>query len=98
MSRSDLDVVFRQIDLDESERLWAWLPLTERIMADVEAAFRALPESVFLRTGDAVHLATAKAYSFSELWSGDVRLVAAAAHLGIAGRSVAAGAVPPARG
>ena len=90
VSRSDLDVVFRQIDLDERGRLWAWLPLTERIMADVAAAFRVLPESVFLKTGDAVHLATAKAYSFTELWSGDARLIAAAAHLGIAGRSVVA--------
>jgi hypothetical protein len=86
--RTQLDVLFRQLDLDEKERLWTWLPLTERVMAEVASAFRVLPESVFLRTGDAIHLATARMNAFTEIWSGDLRLLSAAPHFGLVGRRV----------
>jgi predicted nucleic acid-binding protein len=91
ITRGQLDTVFRQIDLDERERVWTWLPLTERIMAAVATAFRGLPESALLRTGDAVHLVTASTHAFDEVWSGDTRLLASAPHLGLIGRSVTGG-------
>jgi uncharacterized protein len=87
LSREQLDVILRQLDLDESERLWTWLPLSERLMSDVASLYRALPPGVWLRTGDAIHLVSARMHSFDEIWSGDARLVAAAPHLGLAGRS-----------
>ncbi len=91
LTRAELEAVFRQLELDERERLWTWLPLTDRVMADVASAFRELPESVFLRTGDAVHLVSARASAFTEIWSGDLRLVAAAPHFALVGRSVSVG-------
>jgi predicted nucleic acid-binding protein len=90
LSRAQLQIVLRQLDLDEEQGLWAWLPLTNAIMASVVSIFRTLPPSVFLRTADAIHLATARSESLPEVWSGDIRLIAAAPHFGLVGRSVSA--------
>jgi predicted nucleic acid-binding protein len=88
LSSATLEIVLRQFDLDEQQSLWTWLPLTDAIMAAVVSAFRTLPPSVFLRTGDAIHLATARSQSLPEVWSGDARLIAAAPHFGLVGRSL----------
>jgi predicted nucleic acid-binding protein len=89
LSRSQLGIILRQLDLDESRGLWTWLPLSEALMDAVSLAFRTLPATVFLRTGDALHLATARQHAFHEIYTGDTHLIAAAPHFGLAARSVA---------
>lgn len=83
-----LTTIFRQIALDDSQRLWNWLSLTASIMASVIASFRTLPESVFVRTADAVHLVTAKITGFSDIYSNDTHLLAAAPHFGLEGKNI----------
>lgn len=90
------EVVLHQFRMDEQARLWTWLPLTAAVMTAVTEAFGNLPRHVFLRTGDAVHLLTARENGFAEVYSSDRRLLAAAPVLGITGRNVLAGGdVPP---
>jgi predicted nucleic acid-binding protein len=55
-----------------------WMPLTQTIIERVEAAFSQLPANIFLRTGDAIHLATAAEAGFKEIYSNDRHLLAAA--------------------
>ena len=83
-----LKVVLRQLGVDESMRLWDWVPLSNAIMTAVASAFGNLPRRVFLRTGDAVHLISARECGFAEIWSSDRRLLAAAPHVGMTGRDV----------
>ena len=80
-----MGVVLRQLDMDESEALWEWIPLSSAIIEAVEDAFRNLPRDVFLRTGDAVHLISARAHGFAEIYSNDKHLLRAAPHLGLMG-------------
>ena len=80
--------VLRQFDLDEARGMWTWLPLTPAIMAAVTRAFRSLPADVYLRTGDAIHLLTAKASGLTEIYSNDTRLLQAATALELTGRNV----------
>lgn len=49
---------------------------------------RNLPGEVFLRTGDAVHLLSARARGLTEIYSNDRHLLRAAPHLGLAGRDL----------
>ena len=56
-----------------------WLPLTSEIIERVHDVFLNLPATVFLRTGDAIHLATASEAGFKEIYSNDRHLLAAAA-------------------
>lgn len=83
-----LTIIFRQIDLDDSQHLWNWLSLTESIMSSVVGSFRMLPESVFVRTADAVHLVTAKTNGLSHIYSSDTHLLAAAPYFGLEGRNI----------
>jgi predicted nucleic acid-binding protein len=54
------------------------LGFTPAIIARVEEGFRKLPANVFLRAGDAIHLATAAENGFKEIYSNDKHLLAAA--------------------
>ena len=90
LSEAQLEIVFRQLSVDEATRLWEWIPLTTGIMNAIARTFASLPRSVYLRAGDAVHLLSARERGCTEVCSNDRHLLAAAPHLGIAGRDVIA--------
>jgi predicted nucleic acid-binding protein len=48
----------------------------------------ALPSSMYLRAGDAIHLAAAQAAGFTEIWSNDKHLLQSAPTFGLTGKSV----------
>ncbi|MDE0220803.1 MAG: type II toxin-antitoxin system VapC family toxin [Spirochaetaceae bacterium] len=90
LTERQLDVVLRQFGVDDRAGIWTWLPLTTAIMTAVTTTFATLSRHVFLRTGDAVHLLTARQNGLDEVFSNDERLLAAAPEIGIAGRNVIA--------
>jgi hypothetical protein len=77
LSRRQFEIVLRQLDLDEEQGLWTWLPLTEAISAAVTASYRRLPSSVFVRTGDMIHLVTARDQTMTEIFSSETHILAA---------------------
>ena len=88
LTERQLNVVLRQLGVDESVRLWEWLPLSPAIMTAIADTFASLSRHVFLRTGDAVHLLTARELGFPAVYSNDRHLLAAAPHLAVAGMDV----------
>jgi len=82
-----LQVVFRQIRLDEEERVVCWFPVTESLLDAVVRAYERLPTDTFVRAGDAVHLVCARDQGFTEIHSSDRHLLAAAPLFGLAGRN-----------
>ena len=90
LSAGQHDIVLRQLSMDESVRLWEWIPLSTAIMGAIADTFASLPRRVFLRTGDAVHLLSARGRGCTAVYSNDRHLLAAAPHVGIAGRDVIA--------
>jgi predicted nucleic acid-binding protein len=88
LTERQLEVVLRQFRADEDARLRIWLPLTAAIMTEVATTFARLPRHVLLRTGDAVHLLTARQNGLKEVFSNDQRLLTAAPEVGIPGRNV----------
>lgn len=73
---------------DVNGGVWVLYPVTDQLIIRVEAAVAALSPRAHLRAGDAVHLVTAREAGFSEIWTNDRHLLAAAPHFGLAGRSV----------
>jgi predicted nucleic acid-binding protein len=57
-------------------------------MTEVAATFANLSREVFLRTGDALHLLTARRNGLQEVFSNDQRLLDAAPAVGMQGRNV----------
>ena len=68
--------------------LWNLRPVTDALLRITVTLIRALPKTVPLRAGDAIHLATALDLGEPAIWTNDRHLLAAATHVGIAGRSV----------
>lgn len=66
--------------------LWTLLPVSESVMQRMISMIRTSPASVYLRTGDAIHLASAQAAGEQEIWTNDRHLLAAAPHFGVRGK------------
>ena len=98
LAEHQLDVVLRQFRADEEARLWTWLPLTAAIMTEVAATFTSLSGDVFLRTGDAIHLLTARQNRLEEVFSNDQRLPSCLTEKSTRSRAVAASKDPHERG
>jgi predicted nucleic acid-binding protein len=80
--------VYQVMQADEAAGLWLWLPLTDDVIAAASRGFERLPATVFLRSADALHLACARQQGFTEVYSNDRHLLAAAPHFGLAGKNV----------
>jgi len=88
LTERQLEVVLSQFRTDEEARLWTWFPLTSAVMTEVAATFASLSRDVTLRTGDALHLLTARRNGLNEVFSNDQRLLDAAPAVGMQGRNV----------
>ena len=67
---------------------WKWLELDNALGSRAFEVIRGLPDSVFIRAGDALHLACAAAKGFSEVFSNDRHLLKAAPFFGVRGTNV----------
>jgi predicted nucleic acid-binding protein len=73
---------------DVQDGVWSLLPISERFLFRVESLVSTLPKSMYLRAGDAIHLAAAQGAGFTEIWSNDRNLLKAAPSFGLTGKSV----------
>ena len=88
LDRKNYDLILRQYQSDLRSSLWEWLPVEERFWGLIETCFSELDPSIFLRGADAIHLLTAKAHGFSEVFTNDRHLLAACDALGLKGRNL----------
>jgi hypothetical protein len=73
---------------DVQTGIWSMLPLSEHFLFRAASLIAALPSTMYLRAGDAIHLAAAQGAGFSEIWSNNRRVLAAAPAFGLTGKSV----------
>jgi predicted nucleic acid-binding protein len=66
---------------------WSMAPVNDRVLRRVSRMLRLAPASLYLRSGDAVHLATALEIGELEVWTSDRHMLAAAPHFGLIGRT-----------
>ncbi|TXT25579.1 MAG: Uncharacterized protein FD138_2935 [Planctomycetota bacterium] len=88
LTPEEMDGVLQVFDKDCEEGYWQWLPLTDAVLSLARTTFRTLPSGVFLRTGDALHLACAQLYGFTEVFSSDRHLLRATVAFGITAKNV----------
>ena len=68
--------------------LWRLIPINEALLRRTSALMVSAPHDVFIRTADAVHLATAHEIGERAVWTNDRHMLAAAAYFGLTGQSV----------
>ncbi|HUI54567.1 MAG TPA: type II toxin-antitoxin system VapC family toxin [Bryobacteraceae bacterium] len=67
--------------------LWTLVPVTERLLRRMTALMTTLPPAVHLRSGDALHLATAMDLGEREIWTSDRHVLSGAPYFGLTGRT-----------
>jgi len=73
----------RQFNKDDTGGFWEWVPMDGTILRQAAQIFVTLPEKVFLRTADCLHLVTAQRHGFSEIYTHDLHQIKAAEALGL---------------
>ena len=73
----------RQFTHDDVSGFWTWLPLDSALVGAAARVYATLPEGVFLRSSDCLHLVTAVHHGFQEIYTYDRHQVAAVAVLGL---------------
>jgi predicted nucleic acid-binding protein len=82
-TRPEFLAAVRQFSKDDVGGFWHWLPLDRAIVDAAVGAYTTLPETVFLRSSDCLHLVTAVHHSFTEIYTYDLHQSKAAPAFGI---------------
>jgi predicted nucleic acid-binding protein len=84
-SKEQFRLLIQQFQNDCDQGGFVWLPLTAAVFQRVEEVYLHAPADAFLRAADALHLACAREYGFTEIYSNDRHLLAAAPLFGVTG-------------
>jgi predicted nucleic acid-binding protein len=87
--RNEFTVLVRQFSTDEVSGHWTWVPLEGGIVEQVVRTYTTLPEDVFLRTADCLHLVTALRHGFAEIHTHDLHQRRGASALGLTAVAIA---------
>lgn len=87
-TKKDFQTVVRQFSRDDIGGYWSWLPLDRVIVELCVKTYTTLPEDVFLRTADCLHMVTALHHGFSVIHTHDAHQIKAAPALGLTATSV----------
>jgi len=72
-----------QFSNDDIGGFWTWLPLDAIIIEASAKLYTTLPDTVFLRAADSLHLLTARHHGFTEIYTYDRHQTKASPSLGI---------------
>jgi predicted nucleic acid-binding protein len=84
----DLRILATRFSEHIEDGLWSLMPVGQAFLRRTSALIISAPGDLFLRTADAIHLATAQESGEREVWTNDRHMLNAAPHFGLTGRSV----------
>ena len=82
-TREQFQTAANQLSRDDTAQYWTWVPVSSFIIGAASQLYLSLPETVFLRASDCLHLVTALHHGFEELCTFDRHQLAAAQGLGL---------------
>ena len=82
-SKNEFEAVIRQFSRDDIGGYWSWAPIDSVIVEQAVKIYTTLPENVFLRASDCLHLVTALNHGFIEICTHDRHQISAASALGL---------------
>ena len=82
-TRADFLTVVRQFSTDDLGGFWTWLRLDSTIVEAAARTYTTLPDDVFLRCADCLHLVTALHHNFVDIYTHDKHQTNAAPILGL---------------
>lgn len=88
ISQKSFRALMAQLEHDDKLGAIRWLPSGSEVLLRLRTVYSSLPLTTFLRGADAVHLATAAVNGFTEVFSNDAHLLAAAGAFGLRGSNI----------
>lgn len=88
VTRREMSAILKDFEEDEQTGVWRWLGVTSELLDKARKAVLDSPGTVFLRAGDALHLACAEEHGFQEVYTNDRHMLQAAKHFHLTGVNV----------
>jgi predicted nucleic acid-binding protein len=88
VTRQEMRTILRDFEEDEHSGVWQWFPVTSELLERARTAVLEISGTVFLRSGDALHLACAEEHGFTEVYTNDRHMLKAARHFHVTGVNV----------
>jgi predicted nucleic acid-binding protein len=88
VTRREMTAILKDFEDDEQTGVWQWLAVTSELLEKARTAVFKIPSTVFLRSGDALHLACAEEHGFQEVYTNDRHMLHAAKHFHLTGVNV----------
>ena len=83
-----MTAILRDFEEDEKNGVWQWFGVTSELVEKTRKAVLDIPSTVYLRSGDALHLACAEERGFQEVYTNDRHMLRAARYFQLAGVNV----------
>lgn len=90
ITRREMTAILKHFEEDVQNGVWHWFGVTSDLLEKARQAVLDLPTTVFLRSGDALHLACAEEHGFPEVYTNDSHMLKAAPLFHLTGVNVLA--------
>ena len=88
VTRPEMTAFLKDFEEDQQNGVWQWFGVTSDLLETARKAVLETPGTVFLRAGDALHLACAQEQGFEEVYTNDRHMLEAARYFRLAGVNV----------
>ena len=88
VTRREMTAILKEFEEDERNGVWHWFGVTSGLLEKARKAVLDLPSTVFVRSGDAIHLACAEEHGFEHIYTNDRHMLQAARHFHLTGVDV----------
>ena len=88
VTRREMTAILKDFEEDEKSGVWQWLGVTSELLEKTRKAVLDLPSTVFLRSGDALHLTCAEEHGIQKVYTNDHHMLQAAKHFHVTGVNV----------
>jgi predicted nucleic acid-binding protein len=88
ITRREMSGILQDFEHDEQNSVWHWLAITSALVEKARQTILQVPAALFIRSGDALHLACAEEHGFREVYTNDRPMLKAARHFRLKGIDV----------
>ena len=88
LTRREMTAILKEFDADERNGVWQWFAVTSGLLENARKAIIDMPATLFVRSGDVLHLACAEEHGFQEIYTNDRHMLHAAPHFNLTGVNV----------
>jgi predicted nucleic acid-binding protein len=91
LTRREATATLKEFESDESDGVWQWFAISSALLEKTRQQVLRLPNSVVVRSGDALHLTCAAEQGFRKVYTNDRHMLQAAKHFHVVGVNILGG-------